>query len=388
MPWKRTDAVTERKLFVGAVKSATSTFTSVCALFGIERQTGYKWWNAYREHGFAGLEERSRRPHSNSRAIDPKIVSRIVKLKRRYPNWGPRKLVDWFEEFEPGLELPAASTIGEYLKARGLVSPRPERKRWRGSARSAPLRDATFPNATWSMDFKGWFRLGDRRACHPFTVTDNFSRFLIDVKALENERGEGVWKALLRVFGEFGLPNAIRMDNGQPWVAPKGGLHLTTLSAKLLRLGISLERIDGGKPQQNGRHERMHLTLKQDTAQPPAANLPAQQRRFNKFRSVYNEVRPHESVHGRPPATLFRPSRKPFRGTVPEPVYTDAATVHRVNSNGKLRIRGREYFLSTALNRELVGVLEIEEGCFEIRFCDEILGQFHDAHPKLGLVVS
>jgi hypothetical protein len=238
------------------------------------------------------------------------------------------------------------------------------------------------------VDFKGWFRVGDRQTCHPLTLTDNYSRFLIEARAFDNQRGDSVWEALTRVFSEFGLPDAMRVDNGQPWVAPKGGLHLTTLSAKLLRLGIVVERIDRGKPQQNGRHERMHLTLKQDTASPPAGTLRGQQRRFDVFRQVFNNERPHESLRGRPPVTLYRPSNKLLPTKLPEPEYAKEATVYRVNVGGKLRIAGKEYFLSTALDRELVGVLEIEEGCFEVRFCNETLGRFHEAHPNVGLVRS
>lgn len=389
MPWTRTDPVQERALFVGAVNQDRASFSSVCATFGVSRRTGYKWWNLFQREGVKGLEDRSRRPLRNNRAIDPKLADRFEALRREHPTWGPRKLVGWFELNEPGESYPAASTVGALLKRRGLVKSPPEfGRRWRDIPRTAPLRHATSSNLVWSMDFKGWFRLGDRTRCDPFTLTDNFSRYLLCCQANGNQLHSTVWKALSKAFREFGMPEAIRFDNGQPWSAPCGSLHLTTLSSKILRLGIELERIGRGKPQENGRHERFHLTLQNETTRPPARTLAAQQRRFLAFRKEYNEDRPHEALGQRPPATVYRCSDRRFPSKLPEPEYPSGCTKHRVATTGRIRFEGQEYFVSTALDGQYVGLFEIEEGCYEVWYCSEPLGRLHREHPKLGLILQ
>ena len=299
MPWAQMDATSERLRFVTLLRKHKSTFRSLCAAFGVAPKTGYKWLHQFEAAGPPGLQDRSRRPKSNSRAISTAVGERLVELRREHPTWGPKKLVVWLDRNERRWDLPAASTVGELLKQHGLVTPR---KRTRQKhPRTEPLRHAARPNAVWAMDFKGWFLLGDGTRCDPLTITDAFSRYLLCCKAgtALGQVSVDVWAALVRTFHEYGMPAAIRVDNGQPWAAPKGRLGITTLAVKIMKVGIALERIEPGKPHQNGRHERFHLTLQQEATRPPSMNLRAQQLRFDAFQREYNEERPHEALQQR-----------------------------------------------------------------------------------------
>jgi transposase InsO family protein len=389
MPWKKTDPMNERLRFVLTVRERKSTFRSLCAAFGVAPKTGYKWLHLFDEHGASGLQDRPRRPHGNSRAILAEVGARLVALREKHATWGPRKLIAWLEAHEGEGGWPAPSTVGELLKRRGLVSPR---KRLRHQhPRTEPLRHADKPNAVWAMDFKGWFRLGDGARCDPLTVTDAFSRYLICCKAgrfFGDEVGRDVWTALVRAFREHGMPAAIRVDNGQPWVAPKGSLGITQLAVKILKADIALERIDPGKPQQNGRHERFHLTLQQETARPPSQDMNAQQLRFNAFQREYNEERPHEALRQRPPGSVYVRSRREFPSRLRAPEYPPWYEVHTAGPWGNVRFRGTSYFQCSPLENERVGFVEVEEGCFEVYFCKLLLGRIHSAHPELGLIAA
>ena len=388
MPWGQTNPMSERLRFVTVLRKHKATFTSLCAAFGVAPKTGYKWLHQFEAAGPAGLQDRSRRPKSNGRAISRAVGERLVALRHEYPTWGPKKLVAWLEANEDRWDVPAASTVGELLKRHGLVSPRKLRMRNK-HPRTDPLRHADKPNAVWAMDFKGWFRLGDGTRCDPLTVTDAFSRYLLCCKAgtaVGDSVSSDVWAELVRAFREHGMPVAIRVDNGQPWVAPKGSLGLTKLAVKILKADIALERIDPGKPQQNGRHERFHLTLKQDTA-PPEKNMRAQQRRFDVFQHVYNEERPHEALQQRPPAKLYVASRRAF-SRIEEPEYPRWYEVLTSKPSGHVSFRSRYYFISQAVRGERVGFVEVEEGCFEVYFCKLLLGRLHTAHPELGFIAA
>jgi putative transposase len=387
MPWAQTDPMTERLRFVTALRKRKSSFRSVCAAFGIAPKTGYKWLHQFEAAGPTGLEDRSRRPKSNSRAISAAMAERLIELRREL-EYGPKKLVGWLERFEPGWDVPAPSTVGELLKRRGLVTPRKPSRRLRPGTH--PLLHADKPNAVWSMDFKGWVRLGDGSRCDPLTVTDAFSRFLLCCKAgtATGAVARDVWAQLVRAFRENGMPKAMRFDNGQHWAAPKGELGITTLAVKLLKLDIGLERIDPGKPYQNGRHERFHLTLHQQTMRSPQKNMRAQQRRFDAFRREYNEERPHEALQQRTPADLYVPSLRAFPDRIDEPEYPDWYEVLVANPSGSVKVRGKAYFISMAVRNERVGLVEVEEGCFEIYICKLLLGRIHTAHPELGLIAA
>jgi transposase InsO family protein len=381
--------MSERLRFVLMAEEGRSSFTSLCTAFGVAPKTGYKWVHQFEASGAEGLQDRSRRPQGNCRAVSSEVGARLVALRNKHPTWGPKKLVAWLEAHEGGRDWPAPSTVGELLKRRGLVSPR-ERRRHQ-HPRTNPLRHADKPNAVWAMDFKGWFRLGDGARCDPLTVTDAFSRYLICCKAgrfFGDEVGKNVWLALVRAFHEYGMPMAIRVDNSQPWVAPKGSLGITRLAVKILKADIALERIDPGKPQQNGRHERFHLTLQQETAQPPSENMQAQQIRFDSFQREYNEERPHEALKQRPPRTVYVRSRREFPGRLHAPEYPHWYEVHTAGPHGNVRFRGTSYFFSSPLENERVGFVEVEERCFEVYFCKLLLRRIHTAHPELGLIAA
>jgi putative transposase len=389
MPWTETDPMAERLRFVVALRRRKTSFRSLCAAFGVAPKTGYKWLHQFDAAGPAGLQDRSRRPKSNGRAISAGVGERLVELRGVHPTWGPKKLVAWLKTHEPGWDVPAASTTGELLKRRGLVTGR-TRSRYQ-HRQTDPLKHADKPNAVWAMDFKGWFLLGDGTRCDPLTVTDAFSRYLLCCKAgtaVGDRVASDVWDALVRLFREHGMPAAIRVDNGQPWAAPKGNLGITKLAVKIIKTGITLERIEPGKPQQNGRHERFHLTLQQETVRPPSRNMQTQQRRFDAFRREYNEQRPHEALQQRAPAALYVASSREFPDHIEEPQYPCWYEVLTPRSWGHVTFRGADYFISSALHRERVGFVEVEEGCFEVYFRDVRLGRIHTAHPELGLIVA
>jgi len=250
------------------------------------------------------------------------------------------------------------------------------------------LREPKAPNELWAIDFKGWFRVGDGARCDPFTVTDAHSRYLLCCDAHEEQFGEPVWRSLVRTFREHGLPDAIRMDNGQPWVSTKGELGLTTLSVKFLKLGIDIERIAKGKPQQNGRHERFHLTLQTDVTRSPAATIRAQQVRFDRYRQVFNHERPHEALGQRPPASVHAPSMRQYPGRLPTIDYPGHFETRVVLPIGRVSYKGTQYFISTALSGERIALYEIDEDCFEVYFGRLALGRIHARHPELGLVLA
>lgn len=389
MPWAQTDPMSERIRFVTAYFKRKSTFRSLCSAFGVAPKTGYKWLHQFESGGCTALRDRSRRPKSNSCAISAEVGERLVALRRNNPTWGPKKLVAWLVANERWWDVPAASTVGELLKRRGLVS---ERKRIRHRhARTEPLRHADKPNAVWAMDFKGWFRLGDGTRCDPLTVTDAFSRYLLCCRAgtaVGDAVASDVWAALVRTFREYGMPDAMRVDNGQPWAAPKGSLGITKLAVNIMKVGIALERIDPGKPYQNGRHERFHLTLQQETARPPETNMRAQQLRFDVFRRKYNDERPHEALQQRPPAQVYVSSRRAFPSRIVDPEYPRWYEVFTATHDGRVSFRGSGFFVSTALRGERVGVVEVEENCFEVYYCKTLLGRVHTAHPELGFIAA
>jgi transposase InsO family protein len=389
MPWAQTNPMTERLRFVTSLRKRKSTFKSLCAAFGVAPKTGYKWLHQFEASGAAGLLDRSRRPKTNSRAVQTAVADRLVELRRANPTYGPKKLVAILAEEARGSHVPAPSTVGELLKRHGLVARRELRRRARPGTH--PLLHADKPNAVWAMDFKGWVRLGDGTRCDPLTVTDAFSRYLLCCKAgsaLGNEVSSGVWAELVRTFRENGMPRAMRFDNGQPWAAPKGELGITKLAVKILKVGIAIERIDPGKPYQNGRHERFHLTLHQETMRPPQQDMRAQQHRFDEFRQEYNWARPHEALQQRAPGKIYAPSRRLFPNRIAEPEYPRWYEVLTPKSWGHVEFRGAKYFISGALHGERVGFVEVEEGCFEVRFCSALLGRIHIAHPELGLVAA
>ena len=383
MPWLETKAVNERTRFVVGVREQGLTVAEACRRFGVSRTTGYKWLRRYDRDGFAALEDQSRAPKTRPNETPPEVVERLLSVRREY-GWGPKKIRGWLRLREPELKLPAASTVGDILAKHGLVEPRSKRRR-APSLSSEPLAHATAPNALWSTDFKGQFRLGNGRYCYPLTVTDNYSRFIVTCHGLDDTKAEGAKPAFERAFERYGVPEAIRSDNGAPFAstAPAG---LTTLSVWWLKLGIRLERIEPGKPQQNGRHERMHLTLKRETTRPAGADMAEQQKRFEFFVERFNQERPHEALGQKPPATAYQPSTRTYDGKVSEPQYPNHDLVAEVRTNGCVSFAGDVVMVGKPLIGERVGLLELDDDCWLVSFCDVDLGFFRRGSRRLTTI--
>jgi transposase InsO family protein/transposase-like protein len=363
----------EKMKFVAAVNTQLDSFAEVCREFGISRKSGYALMRRYEQEGAKGLLARSRAPHTHPNAMEEAMVEQLLQIKQRYPRMGPGKVLDRMRmQGHDAQVLPARSSVGELFKRHGLV--RPRKPRAATAPRSAPLSHAVAPNALWSVDFKGQFRLGNGRWCYPLTVSDNASRYLLVCRGMEHPTERGVWPHLELAFREFGLPRAMRSDNGSPF-ASTGLAGLTRLSVWWLKLGIGLERIAPGHPEQNARHERMHRTLREDIEQ-PRLDLAAQQRRLNWFQHYYNEERPHDSLDGVPPAHRYSCSPRPYPRRVREPEYPVGFTVRQVRSNGQIKWQGHTVFVAEALIGEPVALRQIAEDYWQVWFC----------HLKLGLL--
>jgi transposase InsO family protein len=348
--------------------------SELCREYGISRKTGYKLLSRYQDEGPAGLYDQSRARHTVSHRVPKDVEQLLVGLRQGHPTWGARKLYAWLHEHMPEVHIPAIGTISRVLRRQGLIEPRKRRCK-SVLPYGAKLRRTTRPNELWSIDFKGQFRLGDGRLCYPLTVTDHYSRFLLGCEALESTRGKPAKDALKQVFREFGLPHAMRSDNGPPF-ASNSIAGLSEMSVWWLKLGIVPERIEPGHPEQNGRHERMHLTLKQETTRPAGHNLLQQQERFDKFLRLFNTERPHEALADRPPATAYTPSERPFPKHEPEPSYPLHDRTMRLNRNGALSFGSpyTVYSIGRALANEPVGLREVEDGYWLVSFASLDLG--------------
>lgn len=378
MPWKETCEMDEKLAFIAACLRGDLPMTTLCEQFGISRDTGYRLLRRYREEGAGGLERRSQAPHCHGRAMADEVAEAIVALRRERPYWGPRKLRAVLQHRAPQEAWPAPSTIGDLLRREGLSQRR--RRRRRAVPLTQPFLPILQPNDLWCIDFKGWFRTADGQRCDPLTITDADSRFLIECRIVP-ETIEAVQPVVDQAFRELGLPRALRSDNGTPFASSTSVAGLTRLSVHWLKLGILLERIDPGAPQQNGRHERMHGTLKSETSCPPAATPAEQQARFDHFRNDFNDNRPHEALGQVPPTTRYRPSPRPYPRRIEEPWYDAEHAVRRVRSNGEIRWGGDLLFLSEALIGEQVGIAETEAGDCIVRFANVDLAII-DRHTK------
>lgn len=363
MPWRETCAMNERIEVISLLLRGEESISELARQFDVSRKTLYKWRQRHEAEGWSGLADRSRAPHHCPHRLDETVRSAVLGVRAAHPSWGPKKIRAWLLRHRGG-DWPAASTIGALLKEAGLVVAR--RRRQRTPAGLSPLAPCDDANAVWCADFKGWFRTGDGARCDPFTLSDAASRYLLRCQNVIHTSTQDVWPILEAAFREYGLPARLRSDNGPPF-AGRGVGGLSRLAVKLIKAGTLPERIRPGKPQDNGRHERMHLTLKQETASPPAANLRAQQRRFDSFRRLYNEDRPHEALAQTPPAHHYTPSARRYHGRLRSPDY-DRETVRRVRSNGEIKWRGNTMFLSCALIGEPVGLVEIDDDQWRISY--------------------
>lgn len=366
MPWQETGPMEQRAKFVLACEAEPTSHAAQCRRFGISRRTGYKWWQRYLADGLAGLSDRSRARHTQAHQVSGALAERLLSVKAAHPDWGPRKVRDWLRLRVSADQVPAASTIGELFQRHGLVKSR--RRRRRAPPYTQPFLDCCEPNAVWSADFKGQFRLGNGRWCYPFTVTDNYSRYLLACQGGYGTDRLGVQRCLDRTFREHGLPCAIRTDNGIPF-ATNGLTGLSRLGIWLLRLGVMPERILPARPDQNGRHERMHGSLKAGLAHASVKrDLAAQQRWFNRYRHEFNTERPHEALGGEPPAWHHRASKRPYDGTVPAIEHPDGAEIRRVRSTGEIKWQGELVFLSIALIGESVALTQTDEHLWRVDF--------------------
>lgn len=357
MPWKETRVMDERMELVLAVRDGAPVAEAARA-FGVSRKTAHKWLARYGTEGAAGLADQSRRPHVSPAAMGDSIVERILAARVAHPTWGPCKLKHWLHRHEPQTAWPAASTIGALLKSRGLTVK--QRRRRSVHPRSEPLAHCDASNRVWCVDFKGWFHTGDGQRCDPLTISDGYSRYLLCLQGLARPTHAAVQPWFDAVFRAFGLPTAIRSDNGVPF-ASTAGPGLSRLSVWWIDLGISPERIDKGKPQQNGRHERMHRTLKADTLKPPAATLCEQQYLFDRFREEYNTDRPHEALDNATPASVYQRSAKEYPSTIRAPEYDQDAKVCRVYDKGGFYHDGKHYFLTHVLAGRYIALTDSPE---------------------------
>ena len=360
----------ERLRFVARLLDGEG-MSDVCREFGISRKTGYKIFNRYRDHGLEALTDRSRRPVRYANQLPEPVERLIVATKRDKPHWGARKIRELIVRRLAGdVRIPAKSTVHAVLDRHGLVKRARAR---RNRAEGTPLSLAAAPNDLWCTDFKGEFKLGNGRYCYPLTVTDQASRYLLACEALESTRENPVIAAFQRLFAERGLPLAMRSDNGLPFASPNGLYNLSRLSVWWLRLGLRLERIKPGQPQQNGRHERMHLTLKTETTRPAGANSLQQQARFDDFISEFNAERPHEALDMRCPAEVYTPSHRPYTG-LPEVAYPFHDRDVLVTACGRICMHRKKVNISTVMAGQKLGIKEVDEAIWLVSFMHYDLG--------------
>jgi transposase InsO family protein len=363
----------EKARFVLEYQQNVYTMTELCQRYGIARETGYVWLRRYQQTGLEGLRELPRAPHQPAHQTSKEIEEAVLELRQAHMRWGPRKLKHVLQRDQPERKWPATSTIGAILKREGLVVAR--RKRSKTVPYSEPLAHADDCNRVWCADFKGWFRTGDGQRIDPLTISDAYSRYLLRCQAVAKTDTARVQAVLEAAFREYGLPQAIRTDNGAPF-ASTAVAGLSRLAVWWMKLGIVPERIQAGHPEQNGRHERMHRTLKQETAMPPAADHRAQQRGLDRFRQEYNQVRPHEALQMQTPGSVYQPSPRSFPVRLPEPEYPETMRILSVRRKGHFRWHKNDVFLSEVLWGERVGLLPVDDRWFTIYFAQFPLARF------------
>ncbi|MHB8405001.1 MAG: IS481 family transposase [Gammaproteobacteria bacterium] len=371
MPWKECSVIDERMQFV-ARRLAGESMAELCREFGISRKTGYKVFERYQECGLKGLTDRSRRPYRYANQLPFQVENYILNVKREHPSWGARKIRERLVRRFSGISIPAKSTIHAVLDRYGLVE---RRGRVRRRAQGTALSPGESPNQLWCTDYKGEFLLGNHQYCYPLTVTDHASRYLLCCEALSSTREDLAFAVFESLFKERGLPAHIRSDNGVPFASAHALFHLSKLSVWWLRLGIGIERIKPGHPQQNGRHERMHLTLKKEATKPPAANFLQQQARFDRFLTVFNNERPHEALNMKYPAELYQPSPQPYRG-LPDLDYPFHDKTLVVTQCGRLCLGRKKINFSAVFAGQAVGIKEVHDDIWLVSFMDYDLGYF------------
>lgn len=375
MPWQGMSPVDLRRQFISEYLSGLFSMTELAEQYGVSRKTGYKWVARYETNGSVALLDQSRRPQHSPRATSTALVEALLAVRHRHPRWGAKKLLAIVKRREPTPPWPSRSTVCDILARHDLIVPRHRRRSVpHGSHALAPI---TRPNETWTTDFKGEFRTGDRRYCYPLTLRDGFSRYVLRCDALLSRSDPLTRRRFEHAFADYGLPDRIRSDNGGPFAGPGVG-RLSRLNVWWMRLGIVPERIALGHPEQNGSHEQFHAVLKAETTRPPAPNARAQQQRFRVFCREYNDERPHESLGDRPPATVYQASRRSLPVRVPPLEYPGHLDVRRVSSTGSISWRGAPLFLTEVLGGEYVALEEVDDGLWTLYFASTRLGRFDE----------
>jgi putative transposase len=380
MPWKVSGPVEQRNRFIEAYHTGLYSMTDLCAAFEVSRKTGYKWRERFSAEGLAGLEDRSSAPLHSPQRMDAAIEQLLLDAREARPRWGPRKILGWLAPRHPELadSLPAASTVGDLYRRKGLVKKR-KRRGPRPFEIAGALHTAA-PNEVWTADFKGEFRLHNGRYCYPFTLADAHTRYLLACGAEPSTWLRGARSGFLEAFRTYGLPQAIRTDNGTPFVG-HGVSGLSTLSVWWIKLGIHPQRIPKGRPDQNGRHERMHRTLAAETTRPPEGSLEKQQTRFDLFRRDFNEERPHEALDQRTPASCYQASARDYPERIAPPEYPGYYEPRKVDGNGRFKFRGLSLFLAHPMAGQWLGLVEIEDDLWSVRFYNHELGRIN---PRKG----
>lgn len=372
MPWQEVSKMEERLRFIARLLDGEG-MSGVCREFGISRKTGYKIWNRYRRDGMEALCDRSRRPVRYANQLPEQVEWLIVSTKKERPHWGARKIREILVRKLAGdVRIPAQSTVHAVLDRHGLVK-RARKRRSAYKAEGTALSAGLHPNDLWCADFKGEFKLGNRHYCYPLTISDHASRYLLMCEAFDTTKEKPVIEAFLALFKERGLPAAIRTDNGLPFASPNGLYNLSKLSVWWLRLGINIERIKPGHPQQNGRHERMHLTLKKEATRPPGMNSLQQQARFDAFVREFNDERPHEALGMKTPSEVYKASVTPYGG-LPDLDYPFHDRDALVTACGRICMHRKKIHVSTVLAGQKLGIKEVDEGIWLISFMSYDLG--------------
>lgn len=380
MPWETTSVFEERVRLVLTYLARQATMTVLSGLHAVSRKTGYKWVKAYRSKGLAGLEDASRKPRGGTHWTRSSTQELIIGMRRQHPRWGAGKIIARLRQLRPKRQWPAPSSAHGILQRAGLVKPHRRRTQWpKGSSRSPA---ATRPNEIWTVDFKGQFRTKDGKYCYPLTVLDVCSRYLLASVALLSVRFDVAWPAFQKLFRMYGLPDAIHHDNGEPFSSPTSVGGLSRLMVKFIRLGIRIERSRPGHPQDNGKHERMHRTLKDEATKPPGKNCAAQQLQLDVFQQEYNCERPHEALGQKQPARLYRRSRKPYPAVFPEIEYPRSFMIRRVREGGDIMWMGRRLFTTEVLIGERVGIVN-DDGTHLLYFGPQLLGYINQKRWKV-----
>lgn len=387
MPWQGTTVSDQRARFMleynSRVRGGQMSMAALCAEHGVSRKTGYKMVARFEEGGWPGLSERSRAPQSGEHWASEETIGAVLDVRTEFPQWGAKKIVAYLWDIDPEGEWPVASVAHNWIKRAGMVMSHPRARRFQHPGRP-PTDPIERPNQQWSTDFKGHFRTGNRRYCYPLTVADSFSRYIIGCQALPTNSFELTWPVFEKLFRKFGLPDSILSDNGTPF-SSNSIKRLSKLSVRWIRLGIEPRLIEPGKPQQNGRLERMHRTLKQAACGRPSADCRRQQLQFDTFVEQFNHIRPHEALGQTPPVRTYVRSAREYPKRLPEIEYPDTCQVRRVRSSGEIKWKGQWFFLSEALVGELVAFERVDDQCAVVRFGTLDLGYYSEPDRRLFL---